>query len=29
MELYMRIHSELGILEIVLEQFGREMYFTK
>jgi hypothetical protein len=29
MKLYMRIHSENGILEIVLEQFGREMYFTK
>jgi hypothetical protein len=25
----MRIHSENGILKIVLEQFGREMYFTK
>jgi hypothetical protein len=25
----MRIHLENGILEIVLEQFGREMYFTK
>jgi hypothetical protein len=29
MKLCMRIHSENGILEIVLEQFGREMYFTK
>ena len=29
MKLYMRIYLENGILEIVLEQFGREMYFTK
>jgi hypothetical protein len=29
MKLYMRIHSDNGILEIVLEQFGREIYFIK
>ena len=29
MKLCMRIHLENGILKIVLEQFGRELYFTK